>query len=46
MNVSDLDGYMDVLYIMFANCPDFIISVVLVILFFIFLTQANLRRLG
>jgi ABC-type microcin C transport system permease subunit YejB len=33
MNVSDLDMYMDVLYIVCANCACFIISVMLVILF-------------
>jgi ABC-type microcin C transport system permease subunit YejB len=33
MNVSNLDVYMDVLYIVCANCASFIIPVVLVILF-------------
>jgi hypothetical protein len=33
MNVLDLDVYMDVLYIVCANCADFVISVMLVILF-------------
>jgi hypothetical protein len=33
MNVSDLDVYMDVLYIMCANCTGFVIPAVLVILF-------------
>jgi hypothetical protein len=33
MNVLDLDVYMDVLYIVCANCVDFVISVMLVILF-------------
>jgi hypothetical protein len=33
MNVLDLDVYMDVLYIMSANCPSFVIPAVLVILF-------------
>jgi hypothetical protein len=33
MNVLDLDVYMDVLYIMYANCADFVIPVMLVILF-------------
>jgi hypothetical protein len=33
MNVLDLDVYMDVLYIVCANCVGFLISVVLVILF-------------
>ncbi len=33
MNVLYLDMYMDVLYIMCANCAVFIISAVLVILF-------------
>jgi hypothetical protein len=34
MNVLDLDVYMDVLYIVRANCVGFLIPVVLVILFF------------
>jgi hypothetical protein len=33
MNVLDLDVYMDVLYIMCANCVGFVILIVLVILF-------------
>jgi hypothetical protein len=33
MNVSDLNVYIDVLYIMCVNCVDFIILVMLVILF-------------
>jgi hypothetical protein len=33
MNMSDLDVYMDVLYVVWVNCTDFIILVVLVILF-------------
>jgi hypothetical protein len=33
MNVSDLNVYIDVLYIMCVNCVGFIILVILVILF-------------
>jgi hypothetical protein len=33
MNMLDLDVYMDVLYIVCANCADFIILVVMIILF-------------
>jgi hypothetical protein len=33
MNVSDLDVYMDVLYIVCANCAGFVILAVLVTLF-------------
>jgi hypothetical protein len=33
MNVSDLNVYIDVLYIMCVNCVDFIFLVMLVILF-------------
>jgi hypothetical protein len=33
MNMSDLDVYMDVLYVIWVNCTYFIILVVLVILF-------------
>jgi hypothetical protein len=47
MNVLDLDVYMDVLYIVCANCAGFLIPVVLVILFFAkkIIAQANLRWL-
>jgi hypothetical protein len=34
MNVSNLDVYMDVPYIVCSNCLGFVIPVVLVILFF------------
>jgi hypothetical protein len=42
MNVSDLDVYMDVLYIVCANCASFVIPAVLVILFS---TKKNKPRL-
>jgi hypothetical protein len=47
MNVLDLDVYMDVLYIMCANCVGFVILIVLVILFSVkkIKAQANLRWL-
>jgi hypothetical protein len=48
MNVLDLDMYMDVLYIVCANCVGFfLIPTVLVILFSVkkIIAQANLRWL-
>jgi hypothetical protein len=46
MNVLDLDVYIDVLYIVHANCVGFIILAVLVILFLKKIkAQANLRQL-
>jgi hypothetical protein len=42
MNVLDLDAYMDVLYIVCANCACFVIPVVLVILFFTILLKPRL----
>jgi hypothetical protein len=47
MNVLDLDVYMDVLYIVCANCAGFLIPAVLVILFSAkkIIAQANLRWL-
>jgi hypothetical protein len=50
MNVLDLDVYMDVLYIVCANCANFVIPVMLVILFSVkkIKAQANLQwsRIG
>jgi hypothetical protein len=46
MNVLDLDVYMDVLYVMCANCIGFVIPAVLGILFSTFFkSEANLRWL-
>jgi hypothetical protein len=47
MNVLNLDVYMNVLYIVSANCKGFVILAVLVIVFsaFSFKTHANLRWL-
>jgi hypothetical protein len=47
MNVLDLDVYMDILYIVCANCAGFVIPAVLVVLLSTkkFKAQANLRRL-